>query len=235
MNSISSITLSSVLYASILFFASCGGEKPDVNEGENNASTIVNNPEKIVVPLNNQPLTEMKITYGNKSAKVNLLVDINSQDININMTGRPGETKSKFPWLEKEEEPSSVSPTKKEKGNSQTPGASAEKNDKEDEWGDVMNIPKNSNLNKKEMQAVLAEIRKAQEFFYQKKYPEALDMTKYSLEKQETSEGYALMGSILYMMGDKMAAKESWLRSLKINPDMPAVSQMLENLKRESR
>jgi len=65
-----------------------------------------------------------------------------------------------------------------------------------------------------------------------KTFDEALDMVKFSLQKQETAEGYALMGSILYMMDDKEAARDSWEQTLRLNPDMPAVNQMMDRLKR---
>jgi len=55
-------------------------------------------------------------------------------------------------------------------------------------------------------------------------------MVKFSIQKQETSEGYALKGSIEYMLNDIKAAKESWNHSLRLNPDMPAVTQMLRKI-----
>ncbi len=173
--------------------------------------------------------TKMQISYGNKSAKVNLLIDVNAQDINLKMSGHP-KRMSKFPWLDA---PNNQSPSadSTNTGPQSRPQPSKEQAKAEDPWGDVMDIPRKNDLSKKELEQVLTEIRKAQEFFYKKQYQESLEMTKQSLEKQQTAEGYALMGSILYMMGDKSGAKQSWKQSLRLNPDMPAVTQMLEKLK----
>ncbi|MFC1585047.1 hypothetical protein ACFL5V_05835 [Fibrobacterota bacterium] len=185
-------------------------------------------------PLEEQsePQTKVKISYGNKSSQMSMVLDINSQDVNIKMSGGRQEFKAKeFPWLDKKPKSKEESelPLEPAQQKAREAKGKKEKRSQDDEWDDVMDIAKNSSQTN--VQQVLAEIRKAQEFFYQKKYPEALDMTKFSLQKHETAEGYALMGSILYMMGDKQAAKESWLQSLRLNPDMPAVSNMLENIK----
>ena len=58
-------------------------------------------------------------------------------------------------------------------------------------------------------------------------------MTQQSLDKHETAEGHALMGSILYMTDNKAGARTAWKRSLKLNPDMPNVVNMLEKLDSE--
>ncbi len=75
---------------------------------------------------------------------------------------------------------------------------------------------------------VLTGIRKAQELFYQKRYPEALAMVRQSLDAQPTAEGHALAGSISYMMGKSGLARRHWEDALRLNPDMPAVENMLQ-------
>ena len=73
-------------------------------------------------------------------------------------------------------------------------------------------------------------IRKAQEFLYIDDYNAALEYVKESLKIIPTAEAYALKGSILYMMGDETAAKESWLLPLKIDPEIkiPTAKELKE-------
>jgi len=231
MNLIFSTFHFSLIYLILCFFLGCSStgnlQKQDYSSRESKEDPAIITSEK-------EPVTHMKIYYGNKSSKVSLLVDVNSQDVNIKMSGSPKKIQAKkFPWLDNQEkEPDtpeeSIEPGFKKKKTSEKP-----KKTDEDEWNEVMDIAKGGDLSNSEMQSVLAEMRKAQEFFYKKQYPEALDMAKFSLQKKETAEGHALMGSILYMMGDKIAAKESWMQCLRLHPDMPAVSSMIEKVNRE--
>jgi tetratricopeptide (TPR) repeat protein len=73
-------------------------------------------------------------------------------------------------------------------------------------------------------------IRMSQEFLYIDDYNTALDYANESIKIIPTAEGYALKGSILYMMGDEQAAKESWLLALKIDPEIkiPTAKELKE-------
>lgn len=73
-------------------------------------------------------------------------------------------------------------------------------------------------------------IRKAQEFLYIDDYNNAIEYVNESLRIIPTAEGYALQGSILYMMGDEKEAKESWLKALKIDPEIkiPTAKELKE-------
>lgn len=163
----------------------------------------------------------MRIQYGNKSSKVNMIVDVNNQDVYLKMSGEPeSPAEEKFPWLgKKPQEP--------------PPGGEGDSLPEERDWEELVDMTQASALDGKNVAKVIAEIRKAQEFFYQKRYAEALDMVKLSLQKQETADGYALMGSVLYMMGDSDGARDSWMQTLRLNPDMPAVGNMLQRLNEE--
>ncbi len=81
--------------------------------------------------------------------------------------------------------------------------------------------------------SVLANIRRAQEFFYKNQYDEALNAVNKSLQIQPTSEGYALMGSIYYMMEEIPWAIHNWKNALDLNPDMEEIQKMLEKIKRD--
>ncbi len=73
-------------------------------------------------------------------------------------------------------------------------------------------------------------IRMSQEFLYIDDYNTALDYANESIKIIPTAEGYALKGSILYMMGDEQAAKESWMLALKIDPEIkiPTAKELKE-------
>jgi tetratricopeptide (TPR) repeat protein len=75
---------------------------------------------------------------------------------------------------------------------------------------------------------VLSGIRRAQELFYQKRYPEAMQAVRSSQDARATAEGYALQGSIHFMQGQIGMARRQWMEALRLNPDMPAVVNMLE-------
>ncbi len=191
-------------------------------------------PESVLTEKKGKP-TQVKISYGNRSSKMSMVLDIDNNDVFIQMNGRPASmAEKKYPWLEGKGEENKPSSNAQLPENKAAPKLNPEDEGSEDGWGDVMDIPRKSDLNREGLERVLAEIRRAQEWFYQKKYPEALDMTKLSIQKQETAEAYALMGSILFMMGDKQGARESWIQSLRLNPDMPSVSAMLERLKNDN-
>jgi hypothetical protein len=75
---------------------------------------------------------------------------------------------------------------------------------------------------------VLSGIRRAQELFYQKRYPEAMQAVRSSQDARPTAEGYALQGSIHFMQGQTGMARRQWMEALRLNPDMPSVVNMLE-------
>jgi hypothetical protein len=75
---------------------------------------------------------------------------------------------------------------------------------------------------------VLTGIRRAQELFYQKRYPEAMQAVRSSQDARPTAEGYALQGSIHFMQGQTGMARRQWMEALRLNPDMPSVVNMLE-------
>jgi tetratricopeptide (TPR) repeat protein len=77
---------------------------------------------------------------------------------------------------------------------------------------------------------VMADLRRAQEYFYKQDYSSAIRMVKAAQEKRSTAEGFALQGSIHYMLGDKGAARFFWTEALNLNPELPEVIQALSKL-----
>jgi len=75
---------------------------------------------------------------------------------------------------------------------------------------------------------VLDGIYKAQKYYYEKRYTDALKAVQNSLLANETALGYALEGSIYYTLGDANAAGRSWRSALRLNPDMEDVKTALE-------
>ncbi len=78
---------------------------------------------------------------------------------------------------------------------------------------------------------VVQGIRQAQNLFYNKQYEKALKVAKAIVKEKETAEGFALLGSIYYMLGEKESASRNWKQALKVDPDIPGVVEMLELLR----
>lgn len=74
---------------------------------------------------------------------------------------------------------------------------------------------------------IIRDINLAQKMFYERKYTDALNILKGSLEKKKTATAYALGGSIYYVNGDVKAAVNAWENALKINPDLDDVKELV--------
>jgi len=61
---------------------------------------------------------------------------------------------------------------------------------------------------------------KAQNAFYEGEHIQAISYVDESLEIYETAQGYALRGSINYLLGNRMEAQRNWQMALRINPDI---------------
>jgi hypothetical protein len=177
--------------------------------------------------------------YANKSTSADLQVDLGSTDVHLEMTGRPAEqaraaagqgadqdaprADASRAGQETRQPHSSPDPA----GRPMPPAPGADKPRPEPDTEEEESGP---DQHQDVTDKVLQGIRKAQEYFYQKRYPEALQMVRQSLEARPTAEGHALSGSIHYMMGATGLARRHWQQALRLNPDMPAVTHMLERI-----
>ncbi len=240
----------------VINLTSCASNKSDPTKQPSAKQPVTHKENKVKRPekkerqylSSNQPLvtpsntnaspsnesTKMQITYSNRSSQMNITFDLNNQDVFLQMTGSPYrkdniDTYSPTPSQNKP----SNNPTHSQSPSPQAPNSPPPS-------GEGWNLPLQDSTsgelktsNSTHLHMVLAELRKAQELFYQKKYKEAMDMTLQSLNKEETAEGHALMGTILYVLGNKNGAEKSWKQSLKLNPDMPNVTNMLNKIGKE--
>jgi tetratricopeptide (TPR) repeat protein len=78
---------------------------------------------------------------------------------------------------------------------------------------------------------ILADLTKAQSYFYHGEYREALKILQKSIEKKPTASAYAIGGSIYYVNGEVKKAIQAWETALKLNPDMAEIKEMLATLK----
>jgi hypothetical protein len=189
--------------------------------------------------------------YSNKSTDANVSIDLGSTDLYLEMTGRPAQAEAKPAAAEREEAHAAARRREPAAEDRSDP-----KGDKEDADGDDSppqqraqaggNTAKTAKAARPQAKTqpdlteddpgsyedvtsrVLTGIRKAQELFYQKRYPEALQAVRSSLDARPTAEGHALAGSIQYMQGQNGMARREWMEALRLNPDMPAVLNMLE-------
>ncbi len=165
----------------------------------------------------------LTIRYSNQSTSIKMDVDPFDEDLYIDMKGGKHAV-SAPPQIQSQTQPKNntvdtvYAPVKGSK-------APIPKSDVEKSM---------QNLKPKELEvSVLANIRRAQEFFYKNQYDEALNAVNKSLQIQPTSEGYALMGSIYYMMEEIPWAIHNWKNALDLNPDMVEIQKMLEKIKRD--
>jgi hypothetical protein len=176
--------------------------------------------------------------YANKSTSADLQVDLGSTDVYLEMTGKPAEQAKAAAGQGGARDASGAAASRPEQpvpqdrrppdpagrpmhADAERPPAEAPVQDGPEDGQE----PRHDVTDK-----VLQGIRKAQEHFYQKRYPEALQMVRQSLEARPTAEGHALAGSIHYMMGATGLARRHWQQALRLNPDMPAVTNMLERI-----
>lgn len=78
---------------------------------------------------------------------------------------------------------------------------------------------------------IIADIQRAQQLFYQRRYEDALEVLQRSLARKKTATAYALGGSIYYVNGDLEQAVRAWENALKINPDLDQVRDLVQRLK----
>ena len=216
----------------LLYICGCSSSQPSEEENAmDDKKTIQLKPG----PPEKSP-TRMQITYANKSSKMTVNLDLNSQDVYLDMKGNQETPKTLTDeeifdenW-EDNETPKEKHSDKKKTDEKKEPQEVAQDWDKDSNPPSVDSAAVSKPAADEKTQKVLSEVRKAQELFYKKKYDEAMEMIDQSLQKQETAEGHALKGTIYYVQNNPEAAKTSWKKSLKLNPDMPNIVRMLEKV-----
>ena len=165
--------------------------------------------------------------YSNQSTDARMDIDLGSTDVYLEMSGKPANVDDEVAMEHgpKDKRPSKPESPKKP-GQDQQPD---EDKPSQNAKPNLQDLPQDDQVSNEDVTGkVLAGIRKAQELFYQKRYPEALQIVRQSLDAQPTAEGHALAGSICYMMSKNGLARRHWEEALRLNPDMPAVVNMLE-------
>ena len=204
-------------------FVACGGSahspqaEPMTTRHEN-----TNRSDAVKDGSGNGPGT-LKFHFANKKSEAQMELDLNSTDVYLEMSG--ANAQDSLGNL------NSKSSEKKGETASKSSGEPPSKGTKEKAAGDKSEPSPEEDpaANKEDITGkVLAGIRRAQELFYQKQYTQALEMVKQSLDAQPTAEGHALAGSIYYMLGQNKPARTQWQEALQLNPDMPAIVNMLK-------
>jgi len=70
----------------------------------------------------------------------------------------------------------------------------------------------------------------SQNSFYAGNYQKALQQVNSSINKKPTARAYALKGSVYYMLGNLSLARKNWTNSLRLNPKIQGVRQMLNKI-----
>ncbi len=76
----------------------------------------------------------------------------------------------------------------------------------------------------------MAQIRRAQTYFYKNDYASAWRLVKVAQEIYPTAEGFAMQGSIQYMLGDKEQAKVYWTEAVQRDPNLTEAIEALSKL-----
>ncbi|MGL1904047.1 MAG: tetratricopeptide repeat protein [Fibrobacterales bacterium] len=169
---------------------------------------------------------QLTIRYSNQSTSIKMQVDPFDEDLYIDMRGGLHSTQSisantnsidTVYQISKQPEQSQGQP---QGGQRPIPNSEVQKN--------MQNMQPQKMNN-----SVLAHIRRAQDYFYKKQYEDAVEAVNQSLQIQKTAEGYALIGSIYYMMDEIPWAITQWRNALELNPDMIEIQKMLEKIKRD--
>ncbi|MBD3289399.1 hypothetical protein GF337_11405 [candidate division KSB1 bacterium] len=79
---------------------------------------------------------------------------------------------------------------------------------------------------------ILSDLNRAQSYFYEGDYSNAMREVKKSIKKKPTASAYALGGSIFYMNGETDRAIDAWETALEINPAMKEVENILRQVKK---
>ncbi len=70
----------------------------------------------------------------------------------------------------------------------------------------------------------------AQNSFYAGNYQKALQQVNSSINRKPTARAYALKGSVYYMLGNLSLARKNWTNSLRLDPSIQGVRQMLNKI-----
>ncbi len=250
----SSVRYSGIAVVTAALLVGCGGSAPPPERERERESSALKNENQ----SGEKGAGGINFHYTNKSTEARMDIDLGSTDVYLEMSGHPAKTEEDAPLEKGSEKGSekqgashpmsSDTPMQSNMSQQQPQGqqaysqTQAQQNQPQPEQSRAERSALKSKLedsqdkysqdeqgNNQDITAkVLQGIRKAQELFYQKRYPEALQMVRQSLDAQPTAEGHALAGSICYMMGKSGLARRHWEDALRLNPDMPAVVNMLE-------
>lgn len=163
------------------------------------------------------------LEYGNLSTKATLQIDLGSEDVQVEMSGAPARRDSARTVSVSQAPQSAV------------PVAAPPPSPPSDPTAQKARRLVDSAVPRTVMpdsvtRRVVGSIRKAQEAFYKGRYPEAAESARRSVALWPTPEGWALLGSIQWIRGDKDEARRSWLKARDLDPDIPGLAAMLESI-----
>jgi tetratricopeptide (TPR) repeat protein len=188
----------------------------------NTRSGPVSNP-----PVNQDEKSEqLTIRYSNQSTSIKMDVDPFDEDLYIDMRGGKHSNQSISAKTHSVDTVYQISQSPESSDRGQPKPNKPIPNEQVQQNMQNMQPQKMNN-------SVLSHIRRAQDYFYKKQYEDAIDAVNQSLQVQKTAEGYALMGSIYYMMDEIPWAINQWRNALELNPDMIEIQKMLEKIKRD--
>ncbi len=173
----------------------------DSSKSPNKKTIVTLKPQKKAAPKQNEYL---KIKFQQNDTEVEMVLDPQSTNLNLDLKRGPDG------FLEVQ------------KGDSTLFGKKSPDSEKD------FNSLEATNLDAEDLtDEIIRDINLAQKMFYERKYTDALNVLKGSLEKKKTATAYALGGSIYYVNGDVKAAVNAWENALKINPNLDEVKNLV--------
>lgn len=230
-----------------LLASGCGSSKPDPKRDIDPALPMASSQPE------DKGQGHITFRYSNKTTDASLAIDLGSTDVYLEMSGKAAQEQAEAMREAQAAPAPRKKPAKPAAPAQDDPGDSGEEKPEAGQDKPQPLAGLQPDLNKAKAQAktapekkpepppeeegqpyedvtakVLSGIRRAQELFYQKRYPEAMMAVRSSLDARSTAEGHALAGSIHFMQGQTGMARRQWMEALRLNPDMPAVVNMLE-------
>jgi hypothetical protein len=179
------------------------------------------------------PATEPKspvlgLEYGNRSSKATLQIDLGNQDVEVVMSGslHRDTVRTTVPA------PVAAAPAPAAAPAQAAPVAPTPP--PEPDLKQARSIVDSAGAHRTSMpdsvtRRVVGAIRKAQEAFYKGRYQDADAEARKSVALWPTAEGWALLGSVAWVRGDKAEARKSWLRARELDPDFPGLDAFLDS------
>ncbi len=193
-----------------------------------------------------EKIGDIHIIYKNQSGTVTLTLDPYDEDLYLEMSGSPVDSntlkyKIAYDTIRRVENRKSVKEKEVDKIveslKKQLLTIPDQSKNSPQKFSDSLLLGPQSkdSLSADVISKVISAMRIAQEEFYLQNYKKANKYINEALKYHKTAEAYALKGSIQFMMNKPLIAKKYWKKALALNPNLPGLENMIQNLERKAK